>query len=65
MFCFILRIFLGQSQVKEKFDRARAWFDQDYHVQERYTVCRLYLVKSQIAFLCFSCSLASLIPYYC
>ena len=65
MFCLILRIFLGQSQVKEKFDRARAWFDQDYHVQERYTVCWLYLIKSQIAFLCFSCSLHSLIPYYC
>lgn len=44
-----VRIFLGQSQVKEKFDRARAWFDQDYHVQERYTALGcIYLISKSL-----------------
>ncbi|KAJ7385542.1 Type I inositol 1,4,5-trisphosphate 5-phosphatase [Desmophyllum pertusum] len=43
------RIFLGQSQVKDKFDKVRAWFDQDYHRQEQYTALGcVYLVSKSL-----------------
>lgn len=35
---FHFRNFLHQSQLKEKYDRVRGWFDQDYHRPEHYTV---------------------------
>ncbi|XP_020603645.1 type I inositol 1,4,5-trisphosphate 5-phosphatase-like [Orbicella faveolata] len=43
------RVFLGQSQLKEKFDKVRAWFDQDYHKQEQYTALGcIYLVSKSL-----------------
>lgn len=42
------RNFLHQSQLKEKYDRVRGWFDQDYHRPEHYTAlgCVYLLHKS-------------------
>ncbi|XP_068708650.1 inositol polyphosphate-5-phosphatase A-like isoform X2 [Montipora capricornis] len=43
------RIFLGQSQLKEKYDRVIAWFDQDYHRQEHYTALGcVYLISQSL-----------------
>lgn len=44
-----IRIFLDQSQLKEKFDKVRAWFDQDYRAKERYTALGcVYLVSKSL-----------------
>lgn len=43
------RVFLGQPPLKEKYDRVRAWFDQDYHRQEHYTALGcIYLVSKSL-----------------
>ncbi|XP_078357888.1 inositol polyphosphate-5-phosphatase A-like isoform X2 [Oculina patagonica] len=43
------RVFLSQAQLKEKFDKVRAWFDQDYKRQEHYTALGcIYLVSKSL-----------------
>ncbi|XP_029203657.1 inositol polyphosphate-5-phosphatase A-like isoform X3 [Acropora millepora] len=44
-----VRIFLGQAQLRERYDRVRAWFDQDYRRQEHYTALGcIYLVSRSL-----------------
>ncbi|XP_027057183.1 type I inositol 1,4,5-trisphosphate 5-phosphatase-like [Pocillopora damicornis] len=44
-----VRIFIDQSLLKEKFDKVRAWFDQDYRTKEQYTALGcIYLVSKSL-----------------